>query len=540
MSAVAFFIRLGRWGLVGFSVIGFTATFVQSIAYFAVAGHTAATQAAFGASMSAIAGRFAAVFPPPFHPESLGGYVWWRAYEAVGLVFSVWAMVSATAMVRSDERRGVVEAVLSTGTSRPSLIAARVVAFVVAAAVASAAVALGLLAGAQRGAESVVGSGVIEAWLLVLALTLSTYGISLLIAQLFAARAATAAAALVMLALFLCNSLSRVFASLSTVRWLSPFRYYELNQPLVPDGTFDRRALAILFSISLVTVIGAALAFARRDVGSPLVTMPAWSHTITRAPSAMPAWRLPLVRELYQHRIEFGAWCAGMALLVVVFAAITKATLQPLLTLPTLLPYFGALVRSDLYPTLLGFVWFNFAELLFAGLAVAQVARWAADDGDGRLELILSQPRSRAGVVVERFAAAAVAATLIAGSSGVAVFYASRAQGIALDPHRVAEATLLLVPFALVFAGVGALLAAWNPRSAVGVLGALTFLAYMDTEVGPLLHLPAWMQDLSPFRLFGTPLVSGLDARNLTVMLAIALAGLASSILAMQRHDVGS
>lgn len=534
MTAAAFFLRLGRWGVIGFAAIGFTATFVQSNAFYAVAGRTAASQATFGASMSAIAGRFTAVFPPPVHPETVGGYVWWRGYQAVAIVFAVWALASATAMVRSDERRGMIEAVLATGTSRIRLVAARAAAFLVAVAVASASVALGFIAVVHE-ADAL---SLFEASLLVASLTLSCYGIALLVAQLSAGRMATAAAAVVLLSLFLANSLSRVFPSLSTVRWLSPFRYYELNQPLVSGGAFDSRTVGVLLGIALLTVAGAAAGFVRRDLGSPLVTPPAWSHAISREPSILPVWRIPLVRELYERRLGVSIWCAGMVGLAIVFAAITKTLIQPLLSLPTLVPYFGAVVRSSLYPTLLGYVWFNFAQLLFAGFAITQVARWAAEDVDGRLEMVLSQPRFRAAVVMERLATATVAACVIAAVSGTAVFYASRAQGIELDADRLTTATLLLVPFALDFAAAGSLLAAWKPRAAVGLLGGAAFLGYLDTEVGALLKFPAWVQDLSPFKLYGTPLVSGLDARSLAIMLLIAVAAAGSSILVFGVRDV--
>jgi len=98
----------------------------------------------------------------------------------------------------------------------------------------------------------------------------------------------------------------------------------------------------------------------------------------------------------------------------------------------------------------------------------------------------------------------------------------------------------MLVPFALVFAAAGSLLAAWNPRAAVGLLGAFAFASYLDTELGTIFKLPMWLQDLSAFKLFGTPLLTGIDGRNLALMMLLALAGLGSSILAMQRRDVGA
>ena len=98
----------------------------------------------------------------------------------------------------------------------------------------------------------------------------------------------------------------------------------------------------------------------------------------------------------------------------------------------------------------------------------------------------------------------------------------------------------MLVPFALVFAGAGSLLAAWNPRAAVGLLGAFAFASYLDTELGTIYKFPVWLLDLSAFKLFGAPLLNGVNGRNLALMLLLALAGIGSSILAIQRRDVGA
>jgi putative exporter of polyketide antibiotics len=91
-----------------------------------------------------------------------------------------------------------------------------------------------------------------------------------------------------------------------------------------------------------------------------------------------------------------------------------------------------------------------------------------------------------------------------------------------------------------VFAAAGSLLTAWNPRAAVGLVAAFAFASYLDTELGPIFKLPLWLQDLSAFKLFGMPLLNGVDGRNLALLLLLAAAGVGSSILLMQRRDVGA
>jgi len=228
-----------------------------------------------------------------------------------------------------------------------------------------------------------------------------------------------------------------------------------------------------------------------------------------------------------------------MSLLAFMFVLLTRTIVNVLLSVPSLLPYLSVFVHQQIYPAVLGYTWLNVAQLLFAALAITHVARWSAEDVDGRLEMTLSQPFPRAAVVVERMAVLTVIALVVSAISGTVLFVQSHIQGIDLNAGRLAAASLMLVPFALVFAGAGAVLAAVNPRAAVGLLGAFAFASYLDIELATIFRLPLWLQDLSAFKLFGTPLLTGVDGRSLALMVLLAMLGLGSSILLMQKRDVG-
>jgi len=533
-------LRLGRWGIAGFSLAAAFSTFLQTVAFYQIAGHSPAERAAFGNSIAALGSQVVALLPPPVRPDTVGGYVEFRGFHPLAILFAIWALAGATGFARGDEERGIVESTLAAGVSRGALIAARAAGFAIGLGDAAAAAAAGLLAGLAYGHESVPSLAVFEESVLLVAIGLSCYAISLLVAQVPAARMATAAAGFVLLALYLLNSLSRVFESLASWRSLSPFHYYDASDPLPPGGTFDVRAAGVLIAVAVLAAALAAIAFELRDLGSPLVRIPARSQVASHEVRGAAWWRYPILRGVYERRAAILIWAAGMSVLAVVRVSLSRTIVRVLLSLPNLLPYLSNFVRQQVYPGVLGFTWFNVAQLLFAALAVSYVARWSAEDTDGRLEMILSQPVSRAAVVVERMATLIASALLIAAASGLALYYASHVQGIDLNAGRVVAASLMLVPFALVFAAAGSLLAAWNPRAAVGVLGAFAFASYLDTELGSIYKLPLWVQDLSAFKLFGTPLLTGIDGRNLALLLLLSLAGLATSILAMQRRDVGA
>ncbi len=116
----------------------------------------------------------------------------------------------------------------------------------------------------------------------------------------------------------------------------------------------------------------------------------------------------------------------------------------------------------------------------------------------------------------------------------------SQAQSIDVSMRRLVEASLLLVPFGMFFAAIGAVMASRIPRATVGLLAAFAIASYFVTQLGPLFKWPDWLLNLSPFKLYDQPLINGVDVTGLTIMLAVTLAGIAGSAMLMNRRDIGS
>jgi ABC-2 type transport system permease protein len=540
MGMLLLALRLGRWGIVGFGAVAFLVTLLQAAGFYKVAGRTEAERQAFGRSISFLAAQFTAIVPPPVRPDTVGGYVQWRAFGFLAIAFAIWALAAGTGAMRGDEEKGIVEAVLAAGLSRPRMIAARVGAFAIGCVMAALAASAGLLVGVASGGESFNAEAAIAGGVALAALGVCCYSLTLIIVQFTSARSATAVVGIVLLALFLVNSLSRELDVLVRWRVLSPFHYYEMSAPLVPGGTLDLGATLILLASAVGAATLAAFAFGRRDLGSSLIALPARARPASFEMSRSPVWRVPIVRDLYERRISLLVWTAGLAALGALFVVLTKTIVQPLLSIPALAAYFAFFIKGDVYASFFSFTWFGFAQLLMAGFAITQVARWTAEDADGRLDLVLSTPVSRIRVVLERAATLTVGALLIAAASGVAVGQEAHYQSIALDRNRLVEASLLLVPFTVVFGAIGALLTARIPRATVGLLGVFAFAGYLVVQLGPIFKLPEWAVDLSPFKLYGQPLTAGVDQTGLAIMLAIVAAGLAASAIAMQGRDIGA
>lgn len=533
-------LRLIRWGIVGFSALAFLLSLLQAAGFYAVSGHTTEERIAFGRSMTLLAGQFTVLLPSPIRPDTVGGYVEWRAYGFFAIVFGIWGLASAYGAARGDEDRGLVEQFLATGTSRADAMIARFLGFAAGCIVAVTAAAVALLA-AVAGAHETIGlDAVLGASVNLLGLALSCYALTMLVCQFVAARYAAAASAMVLLGLFLLNSLSRQLEALAGWRWLSPFRYYDLTQPLAPGGAFDIRGEEVLYGGAVVLIVAAAIAFAYRDVGSPLIRVPLPPHAVTRRPDANILWRIPVARAVYDRRAGLVAWTAGFALIGVLFVILVKAIVEPLLGLVELRPYLNLIIVGNAYASFLNFIWFGFAELLIAGYAITQVGRWSAEDTDGRLEAALSTPSSRRFILLERVSTLLIGSFVIVAVGGVAVGIASHAESIDLDRGHLIAASLLLVPVAMVFAAVGAVLASLLPRATLGLLFAFAFASYFIVQLGPLFHWPDWTQNLSVFHLYGQPLRSGVDGFGLAVMVLVATVGLVASALMMERRDVGA
>src|SRR4029077_14373381 len=143
MAAYLFALRLGRWGIAGFGAVAFVVALVQTVGFYKIAGGTQAERQAFGRSMSILATQFTVIIPPPVRPDTVGGYVQWRAFGFLAILFAIWALASAGGAARGDEERGIVQVLLATGLSRPRAIVSRVGAFATTSMVAALAAGAG-------------------------------------------------------------------------------------------------------------------------------------------------------------------------------------------------------------------------------------------------------------------------------------------------------------------------------------------------------------------------------------------------------------
>lgn len=531
--------RLHRKGLVGFGVAGFALAFFYALAYKQAAGSTAASQAEFGRAISLTAGQFAFLVPAPVHPETLGGYVQWKLLAFMTDLLMVWAALAGVWAARGDEDRGLVERWLASGVSRTRLLLARTSAFALVALAVCLVTTLGVSVGAPLAHQDPNLAGELGKGLSMAAGVFAAYALSLFAAQLPAERqTATALGVGLLVVLLVVNGLADTVKSAAGLGVITPFHWLEKTTSGAPGGTFDVGATLALVIAGAFFVAASIPVFEGRDLGAGLISWGRRSTAAVRTASRNVMLRAPFLEGLWEQRTGLLVWMAGTFVLAAVMVAVTKSVADALLAIPGLDALFRQMFSGPVYAGFLGFIWFGIALLLLAGYSVVQVSRWAAQDQEGRVEMLLSAPVSRTRVVVDRALEFAIASLLIVGSGYVGVAVKAPAAGLGLDPGRVLLASALLWPFALAFGGLGVAVASRWPRIAVPFLAAFAVVEYFLGDLAPLFKLPDWSANLSVFHLYGNPIDGSLSWGPTIAMAAVFVAGFGAALVLLRRRDV--
>jgi len=527
--------------------VGFAALAAILLAFLAATYAALGTdRAAAGRDLEAIGPAFSFILPLPERLDTNAGYVAWFGYGQLSLTFAFWGVLAGTYVARGEEERGLADMWLSAGTPRWRLLVAHVGAFVVGVSAALAAGGLACLAVAWATGEPIAVGALAGQSAGILALTVAFFSLGLVVGQLVPTRrGALGIGALVLVALFLTNSLSRQWDALSGARWISPFAYYDRVHGLVPGLAFGTASLVVLVLIAIGGISLALLTFLSRDIGATLGRrgMPGAPR---RLPATNPLLRSQILATLYDQRVGLFIWCLAMAWQSFFVTRMAGPFLRALALVEPGDPT-GAQLRvvsgvghGTPFEGFVGFEWFGgLAGLALAGFAITQVARWSGDDTEGRLEALLSAPMPRTRVVIERALALGVGAVLLIAASHAGITAGAIVNDSVLDGGRLAVAGLMLLPIAAVFGGIGAAASAWRPRVTVALLAAIALVSFMIPFTVPVIHGPEWLNHLSVFDLYGTPLADGFTPWRFGLLGGVSLLGFGVALFAMLRRDIG-
>jgi ABC-2 type transport system permease protein len=461
-----------------------------------------------------------ALVGPTYRVTVVGGDVAWQWGAIGGVIAALMSMFIIGRHTRAEEQSGRSELVRASVLGRYATTAAALVVVTVANVALAAAVALAMVGLGQPAAGSIAlgaslgGVGLAFAGVAVLAMQVNqstggAYGVvGAAIGLAYALRAAGDVGD-------------------GTLSWLSPIGWGEAMRPFADERWWP---LLLMLAFGAVLVVAAFALLERRDDGAGLVApRPGPAH-------ASHAMSRPLGFAVRLSRVAVLGWAAGLFLGGLSIGLTGQDADKILGDSPEVDKLFsqagGSLVDNYLAVSLVSM------GLIACGFAIQAVLRMRSEETSGHLEPLLATALDRRRWVASHVGVAAIGSVVVLGATGLGTGIADALASH--DAGRVAVLTgsaLALVPAVWVLAAVAVALFGLVPRAAPaawGVLGACFLLAYL----GPLLALPDWVMDISPFT--HVPLLPADDFAlgPLAVLTAVAAAFTAAGLVGFRRRDV--
>src|SRR6266702_2732501 len=196
-----------------------------------------------------------------------GGYVTWK-YGLTFLLIAIWPLMACSRLLRGEEERGSLDALLSLPRGRGRVALEKL------AAVWTALLGMGLLIAlltfaGGKSASADFGPGDALLFGLNVALICGVFGsLALLLSQFTQERGTASGITGGLLIVFIVlDMVHRVIPNTEWISRLSPVYYYNLNKPLVPGYSFDPAAMLILLALTIILSGVASWFFVRRDIG---------------------------------------------------------------------------------------------------------------------------------------------------------------------------------------------------------------------------------------------------------------------------------
>ncbi len=490
-------------------------------------------------------------FGDPVAIATPAGYVTWRV---MGLFFpvllSIWAILAGARMIRGEEERGTMDVLLATPQPRVGIFLQKIVAIVIALVFIALLTSLGMVLGEVVANTSVaVGRAVLAG--LNLSLLAFLFGmLAALLSQVLSSRSTAAgwSGALLVVA-FLLDATGRIADSASWVQRISPFYYYNLNKPLIPIVAANFGGPVLLMALCIVFAVASIVLFARRDVGgvafarkhTTLKTQPDRGKVLARAQGDVFERTVGL-RALRAQMLPIFWWLAGIGAYAIWTTLLTPSIESAFRKVFAGSPLITKLFSGQDIGTNAGFlaiIVFQFVIVLAIVFALTQALTWAADLDRGYMELVLSEPKSRYRIALERFAAALVAALAATVVTWLCVLLGAAIANISVDVGNVAAASFSILPLELIVISLVYLLAERLRSGAIlGIATVFIALSFFIEWLRSLLNLPDWVVSLSMFHQYGNPITDGFKWQPFFGMLGVALALLVIGLVQFTRGDV--
>jgi len=314
-----------------------------------------------------------------------------------------------------------------------------------------------------------------------------------------------------------------------TISWLSPIGWAQKTRPFAGDVWWP--FLVIIGATGLLAWLAVSLS-RRRDLGAGLVQPRAG-----RARAA-PSLGSPIGLATRLQRGSVIGWSAGLAALAIAYGSITDSIndfVKDNKALSDLLATQGHGTLVEQYVAMS----FRILALVAAGFAIQSALRIRSEETSGHGEQVLATEVSRdrwaTSHLLIAFGGTLAVLFLIGVSFGLSDAAVTGDTG-ALGQSIVGA--LVYAPAIWVLVGLTVALIGLAPRASAVPWVALA-VCFVIGFLGQLLHLAAWIQDLSPFQHVPQYPAAALEVFPLVMLVTTGAVFTALGLVGLRRRDIG-
>jgi ABC-2 type transport system permease protein len=464
------------------------------------------------------------LFGEPVALDDAGGFTVWRVGTVLAVLLGTWAGLTTVRVTREEEDAGRWDLLLAGRIGVDAAVVRHLGVLVGAALITGAAVTVAMLAAGTPVTGAVV-HGVSLA--LVGAFFVGVGGVA---AQLWPDRGTAAGVTVaVLVAGLLARMVGDGVATLSWLRWLSPFGLAALARPYDADQVLPLAVLAVA-SIALVTVGSAAARY--RDVRGGIL---GGAHSRRSRRALLGSAAGFAVRSTLR---PLAAWALGVAAFFLLIGLIAES-MTGFLRDNT---QFAALARQAGFEldAVRGYAatLFTLLAVPLGGFAASRIAALAGAERARRLDLLLAAPLARAQLLAGEIAAAIGGVLALAAAAAFATWAGTTATSTRLGLGDALAGAANSLPVAMLGLAAAVLALGWAARAVVAVGMLPTAGGFLLAVVADSVDAPAWVAALSPFDHLALVPDSPPDVPAALVMLALAAAVGGIGVLGYRRRDI--
>jgi ABC-2 type transport system permease protein len=472
------------------------------------------------------------LFGKPVGLGTLGGYFTWKYGAIFAMGTALWSIMALSGTLAGEASRGSLDLVASAPFGKRRVALEKLAAHLTMLWLALAAVALACAIGSRLFGDAALGDTILPLsaigfamWIGFIAMFFG--GLAFALAPLLGRSGSAGVASAVMVLLWLANG----FDALAPLAIVSPFHWLSGHIALV--GMYDWPALAFTGVMAVALLAIGIEVFARRDLGVTAgLSMPGLPTIVLGVHgSTSRAFGEQLPRAM--------SWGIGLGLTGALIAALVGTMADQIGKDPNLSSTFSAIFKGYDLTSAGGWLQLYVQLLLIAaGFGAATfVSKWASDEQDGRLELLLATPMARAQWVVSGGIAAILAAVVMTVLFAAGIGLGAASGGVAVGDAITGSAVLGLYAAAIVGIGV-AVGGLWRTSIAAEIAAMVVLVTYLMDLVAPPLNLPDWVHQLALTTHLGQPMVGVWDWNGVAVCLVLAVGGLLLGGWGMRRRDI--